>query len=161
MAVPLAAKVGAAGIFAAGVPTSVVVWKNFFSFNEIEKTVLEDTSTTWEVTSENSETKVIAKATANVTKNEESSPTSYKWECEITATMPSGKTKDDLKTYLTSKLNSSSDKENHRWYLVKACSKDRKPIETSHATTQKTALELSVSLLENKLFTYLLGEAES
>lgn len=155
MSFPLAAKVGAGLTLAAGAPISYVVWEKFFYLNEIDKIILEEESTTWEVTAEDSESKVVAKVIASLTKTEESA-VSYKWECEITTTMPLEKTKDDLKNYLTSKLISSENKNDYRKYLVKACSKDSLSDEYSESKTRKTKLIMPTELREGKLFTYLL-----
>lgn len=108
MSVPLAAKIGAAGTLAAGVPASYLVLNNLHFLNEVEKAILENTSVTWEVTTSDSEAVVTASTTIDISKEGEQSSLTYTWKCKITGEGVTTSNKEKLQKYLESKISSTS-----------------------------------------------------
>lgn len=166
MTVPLAAKIGAEGVFAAGVPVSYLVLDKFLSLNEIEKSVLEE-NITLTVSTEDTGATVTATTSVTIPAKEESSQV-YKWECKITA---EGLTSGDgtkLKTYLEKKLPTTTptteepektQKAKNKEQLVWECSKDRKGVE---GDTYKSELKITATKTGEEIsHTSLFGPKES
>lgn len=161
MSLQLAAKLGAAGTLVAGVPTTYFVWDKYFSLNEIEKAVLEDENSSWNVNHVSNENKNV-KVSATV-KKEGSTSVSYNWECTITGESVSTENSSKFLNYLKNKLSVEPEKQTNRKYLVKECSKNRQEVDESKISTHVRAeLTIKVDFLEeNKIKTYLFEEGST